>query len=70
MDSLTCRPWQSPKPGINNDITSPVIDLATIQLALNLTAKHDLEIAILNITNTFLGCPLHETFYMLLTDGK
>jgi len=33
------------KPGDYNDITSPVIDSASIRLALSLAAKHDVEIA-------------------------
>jgi len=58
------------KPGDYNDITSPVIDSASIRLALGLAAKHDLEIAVLDIPTAFLGCPLYETLYMRLPDGE
>jgi hypothetical protein len=58
------------QPGDYNDITSPVIDLASIWLALALAAKHDLEIAVLDFPTAFLGCPLHETLYMGLPDGE
>jgi len=58
------------KPGDYNDITSPVIDSASIQLALDLAAKHDLEIAVLDIPTAFLGCPLHATLYTPLPDGE
>jgi len=58
------------KPGDYNDITSPAIDLASIRLALRLAAKHDLEIAVLDIPTDSFGCPLHETLYMRLTDGE
>jgi len=58
------------KPGDYNDITSPVIDSAWIWLALGLAAKHDLEIAVLDILTTFLGCPLHKTLYMRLPEGE
>jgi len=58
------------KPGNYNDITSPVIDSASIRLALCLAARHDLEMAFLNIATAFLGCPLHETLYMRLPDGE
>jgi hypothetical protein len=46
------------KPADYNDITSPVIDSTSIRLALGLAAKHDLEIAILDIPTAFLGCRL------------
>jgi hypothetical protein len=58
------------KPGDYNDITSPVIDSASIGLALGLAAKHDLEIAVLDIPTAFHGCPLHETLYMRLPEGE
>jgi len=58
------------KPGDYNDITSPVIDWASIWLALGLAAKHDLEIAVLDIPTAFLTCPLHETLYMCLPEGE
>jgi hypothetical protein len=58
------------KPGDYNDITSPVIDSASIRLALGLAAKHDLEIDVLDIPTAFLGCPLHETLYMRLPESK
>jgi len=58
------------KPGDYNDITSPVIHSALIRLALGLAAKHDLQITILDIPTAFLGCPLHETLYIRLPDGK
>jgi len=58
------------KPGDYNVITSPVIDSASIRLALGLAAKHDLEIAVLDIPTAFLGCPLHETLYMRLPEGE
>jgi hypothetical protein len=58
------------KPGDYNDITSPGIDSASVRLALGLAAKHDLGIAILDIPTAFLGCPLQETLYMPLPDGK
>jgi hypothetical protein len=58
------------KPGDYNEITSPVIDSASIRLALGLAAEHDLEIAILDIPTAFLGCPLHETLYMRLPEGE
>jgi hypothetical protein len=58
------------KPGNYNDITSPVIDSASIRLALGLAAKHNLEIAVLNIPTAFLRCPLHETLYMRLPEGE
>jgi len=57
-------------PGDFNDITSPVIDWASIRLALGFAAKHDIEIAILDIPTAFLGCPLHDTPYMRLPDGE
>ena len=58
------------KPGDYNDITSTVIDSASVRLALGLAAKHDLEIAVLDIPTAFLGCPLQETLYMRLPDGE
>jgi len=58
------------KPGNYNDITSPVIDSASIRLALSLAAKHDLEIAVLGIPTAFLSCPLHETLYMRLPEDE
>jgi len=58
------------KPGDYNDITSPVIDLASIWLALGLAAKHNVEIAVLDIPTAFLGCHLYETLYMRLPDGE
>jgi len=58
------------KPGHYNDITSPVIASASIQLALGLATKHNLEIAVLNIPSAFLGCPLHGTLYMHLPEAK
>jgi hypothetical protein len=58
------------KPGDCNDITSPVIDSASIRLALGLAAKHDLGIAVLDIPTGFLGCPLHETLYVRLPEGE
>jgi len=57
-------------PGDYNDITSPVIDSASIRLALGLAAKHDFEMAVLDIPTAFLGCPLHETLYMRLPEGE
>jgi len=70
MESTTCRPPDLQKPGDNNDITSPVIDSAWIRLALSLAAKHDQEIAVLDIPTAFLGCPLHETLYMRFPEGE
>jgi len=58
------------KPGDYNDITSPVIDSASVRLALGLAGKHELEIAVLDIPTAFLGCPLQETLYMRLHDGE
>jgi len=58
------------KPGDYNDITPAVIDLASIRLALGLAAKHDLELAVLDIPTAFLGCPLHETLHMRVPDGE
>jgi hypothetical protein len=58
------------KPGDYNDITSPVIDSASVRLALSLAAKHDLEIAVLDIPTAFLGCPLQDTLYMRLPNGE
>jgi hypothetical protein len=58
------------KPGNYNDITSPVIDSASIRLAIGLPAKHDVEIAILDILTAFLGCQLHETLYMCPSEGE
>ena len=57
-------------PGDYNDIISPVIDSASIRLALGLAARHDLEIAVLDIPTVFLGCPLHETLYRRPPDGE
>jgi hypothetical protein len=58
------------KPGNNNHITSPVIYSTSTRHALGLAAKHDLEIAILDIPTAFLGYPLHETLYMRLPEGE
>jgi len=58
------------KPGDNNYISSPVIDSASIRLALGLAAKHDIAIVYLDIPTAFLGCPLHETLYMRLPEGE
>jgi len=55
--------------GNYNDITSPIIDSGSIRLALGVAAKHNLEIAVLDIPTAFLGCPLHETLYMRLPEG-
>jgi hypothetical protein len=57
-------------PGDYNDITSPVIDSASIRLALGLAAKNDLQIAVLDIPTAYLSCPLHETLYMRLPEGE
>jgi len=51
------------KPPDFNDITSAVIDSASIRLAVGLAAKHDLDIAVLDILTAFLGCSLDETPY-------
>jgi hypothetical protein len=58
------------KHGDNHDITSPVIDSASIRLALSHSVKHHLEIAILDIPTAFLCCPLHQTLYMRLPQGE
>jgi hypothetical protein len=58
------------KPSDDNDITSAVIDSAMIRLALGRATNYDLEIAVLDIPTAFLGCPLHETLYMRLTEGE
>ena len=58
------------KPADYNDITSPVIDSASIRLALGLAAKHNLEIAVLDLQTGFLGCPLHGTLYMRHLEGE
>jgi len=58
------------KPGDGNDITSPVIDSASVQLALGLPAKHNLEIPVVDIPTAFLGCPLQEPLYLRLPDGE
>jgi len=58
------------KPCDYNDITSPVIDLASILLALGLATQDDLEIAVLDIQTAFLGCPLHDTLYLRLHEGE
>jgi len=58
------------KPGDYNDITSPVIDSASVRLALGLAAKHDVEIAVPDIPPAFLSCRLQETLYMRLPDGE
>jgi hypothetical protein len=47
-----------------NEITSPVIDSASVRLALGLAAEYDFEIAIRDIPTAFLDCPLHEILYM------
>jgi hypothetical protein len=57
-------------PGDYNDFTSPVIDSASVRLALRLAAKQNLEITILAIQTAFLGCRLQETLYMCLPDRK
>jgi hypothetical protein len=56
--------------GDYNNITSPVIDSASAQLALNLAAKHNLEMSVLDILTAFLGCLLQETLFMCLPDSK
>jgi hypothetical protein len=56
------------KPRDYNDISSTVIDSASIRLALGIAAKHDLEFAVLDIPTAFLGCPLHETLYIPLSE--
>jgi len=58
------------KPGDYTHITSPVIDSASIWLALGLAAKHDLEIAVLDIPTALLGWPLHETLCMRLPNRE
>jgi hypothetical protein len=58
------------KPGDYNDITSPVIDSASVLLALGLAAKHELEIAVLDMPTAFLSCPLQVTVYMRLPNGE
>ena len=58
------------KPGDYKASTSPVINWASIRLALGLAAMHNLEIAVLDIPTAFLGCPLYETLYMRLPDGE
>jgi len=58
------------KSGDCTEITSAVIDSASIRLALSLAAEHDLEIAILDIPTAFHTCPLHESLYMSLPDGE
>ena len=70
MEGKTCWSRRPSKPGDYNEITSPVIDSASIRLALGLAAEYDLEIAILDIPTAFLGCPLHEILYMRLPEGK
>jgi hypothetical protein len=57
-------------PGDYNDITSTVIDSASVPLTLGLAAKHDLEIAVLDIPTAFLVSHLQKTFYMHLPDGE
>jgi len=58
------------KPGDDTDITSPLIDSASIRLALGLAAKHNLDIAVLDIPTAFLCCPVHETLYMHFPEGE
>jgi len=58
------------KPGDYYDITSPVIDSASIRHSLGLAVSHDLEIAVLDIPTAFLTCPLHETLCMRLPEGE
>jgi len=53
-----------------NEIASPVIDSASVRLALGLAAEYDFEIAILDIPTAFLDCPLHEILYMRLPEGE
>jgi len=55
---------------ITNEITCPVIDSASVELALGLAAKRDFEISVLDIPTAFLGCPLQQTLYMRLPDGE
>jgi hypothetical protein len=57
-------------PGDYNVITSPDIDSASIQLALGLEPKHDLEIIVLDIPTAFLGCPRQDTLCICLSDGE
>jgi hypothetical protein len=59
-----------PKPGDYNDITSPVIDSASVRLALGLAAKYDLEIAVLDVPTAVLSCALQETLCMRHPDGE
>jgi len=58
------------KPGDCKDITSPVIDLASIRLALGLAPNHNLEIAVLDTPTACLGCNLHGTLYSCFPDRK
>ena len=51
------------KPADHNDITSPVTDSASVQLAHRHAAKHDIEIAVLDILTAFLSWLWHETLY-------
>jgi len=54
-----------------NAIISPVIDSASIRLALALAAKYDLEIAILKYPLRSLAarCMRHSTFPTLMANG-
>jgi len=58
------------KPGDYNDITSAVIDMVLIRLALGLPAKHDVEFTIPDIPTAFLGIPLHENLFLPLPEGE
>jgi len=66
---LVCR-GDLQKPGYYNQITSPVIDSASIRLALRLAAGYDLDIAILDIPMAFFHCPLHEILHMGHLEGE
>jgi len=59
-----------PKSGDYHDITSPVIDSASIWLALGLEAMYHNVITVLDIPTAFLGCPLHENVYTHLPEGE
>jgi hypothetical protein len=57
-------------PGDYDDITSAVIESASVRLDLGLAANQNLAIATLAILTGFLRCPLQETLYMCLPDGQ
>ena len=57
------------RPEDYGEITAPVVDATAIRYSLGYAAKHDLEIATLDVPTAYLGATLTEEVYLRLPDA-